>query len=104
MTENKRLPQEITDVVLNITKAFKPDKIYLFSNKLGSKGKTAGFKLCVIIECEDRDEIQREIYRSIDCEVPYDIVLYTPEEWSELTKRKGSFAQKVFETGALVHE
>jgi len=104
MTENNRLPKEIADVVLNIAKDFSPDKIYLFSNKSGPNGITAGFKLCVIIDCEDPDEIQREIYRSIDCEVPYDIVLYTPEEWSELTKRKGSFAQKVFETGALVHE
>ena len=104
MAEKRMLPREITDVVLGIAEKFTPDKIYLFSNKRGPMGKTSGFKLCVIMDCEDRDEIQREIYRSIDSEVPYDIVLYTPEEWSELTERKGSFAQKVFETGVLVHE
>jgi len=104
MIENRMLPREITDVVTGIVKDFEPQKIYLFSNKRGAEGKTSGFKLCVIMQCEDRDEIQREIYRHIDSEVPYDIVLYTPKEWADLTGRKGSFAQKVFSTGVLVHE
>ena len=101
--QNNHLPAEITGVVDKIAELQKPYKIYLFSNKRGEKGKTSGFKLCVIAEHCERSEAERDIYLKVDSEVPFDIVLYTPAEWAELTVRKGSFAEKVAKTGALVY-
>lgn len=101
--EQKFLPDEISKVVNSIVEQFGPTKIYIFSNKRGEKGKTAGFKLCVILKCDDRCEMEQKIYLGVESEVPFDIVLYSPEDWNALCESKGSFAQKIAKTGVLVY-
>jgi hypothetical protein len=99
----KPLPQDIAEVVGRIAKGFAPEKIYLFSFKRGHLGRSAGFKLCVVVESDDIEQTERQIYLKIDSEVPYDLVLYTPEMFAELLARKGSFAGRVVESGRLVY-
>lgn len=101
--ELKKMPENIMTVVNSIAQKFSPEKIYLFSNKRGGIGKSAGFKLCVIIECEDMSALEGQIYLQVDSDVPFDIVLYSPETWTMLLNRKGSFAQRVVASGVLVH-
>lgn len=101
--EPGKMPEDIISVVDSITEQFRPIKIYLFSNKRGGVGKTAGFKLCVILDCADIAEAERGIYLGIDCEVPFDVVLYTPSTWEELCERKGSFAQRILKNGVLLY-
>jgi hypothetical protein len=99
----KPVPQDIAEVVARIAESFAPEKIYLFSHKRGQLGRSAGFKLCVVIECENLEHVERQIYLKIESEVPYDLVLYTPEMFGELLARKGSFAGRVAEHGRLVY-
>ena len=101
--EQKPLPLDIAEVVECIAKGFAPEKIYLFSHKRGQLGKSAGFKLCVVVESEDIEQTERSIYLEIDSETPYDLVIYTPEEFEELLSQKGSFAGRVVEKGRLVY-
>jgi hypothetical protein len=101
--EEKPVPKDIAEVVERIAKSFSPQKIYLFSHKRGQLGRSAGFKLCVVIECDNLEHVERQIYLKIDSEVPYDLVLYTPEMFGELLARKGSFAGRVAEKGRLVY-
>lgn len=98
-----RIPEDISCVVGSIAERFHPVKIYLFSNKRGGVGKTTGFKLCVVLDCDDIAEAERRIYLEIDCEVPFDVVLYQPGIWEELCARKGSFAQRVVKGGVLLY-
>lgn len=101
--EQKNIPENIMIVVKSIVDKFGPEKIYLFSNKRGGVGKSAGFKLGVIVEHGDLQELERQIYLQVDSEVPFDIVLYTPEIWAELLDRKGSFAQRIIAHGVEVY-
>lgn len=101
--EEKPLPQDIAEVVERIVACCAPSKIYLFSHKRGQLGKSAGFKLCVIVETDDLDELEHKIYVEIESQVPYDIVVYTPEEFEELLLLKGSFAGRVVQKGRLVY-
>lgn len=97
------IPEDIRAVCQSITEQFSPESIYLFSNKRGGIGKSAGFKLCVILDCNDMEVVERKIYLDIDCDVPFDVVLYSPETWRELLTRKGSLAERIQKTGVLVY-
>lgn len=101
--ENKGMPCEILSVVNSIAERFHPSKIYMFSNKRGAAGRPAGFKLCVVLDSEDMGETEREIYLTVESEVPFDLVLYKPKQFDELLERKGSFAKKIAETGVLLY-
>lgn len=101
--ERKNIPENIMTVVESIAEKFAPEKIYLFSNKRGGVGKSAGFKLCVIVESGNMTGLERQIYLQVDSEVPFDIVLYTPSTWAELLERKGSFAQRIVSSGVIVY-
>lgn len=97
------MPQEIAHVVDSIAKRFHPQKIYMFSNKRGAGGRPASFKLCIVLDSTDMGETEREIYLTVESEVPFDLVLYKPRQFDELLTRKGSFAQKVVGTGVLLY-
>lgn len=102
--KSKNFPEDIVHVSERIIEMLHPQRIYLFGNKRGERGKTTGFKLCVIVEHEDRAATERDVYVNVECNVPFDVLLYSPQEWAELCAKKGSFAQKVAETGVLVYE
>lgn len=101
--EPKKVSENIMTVVNRIAEQFAPEKIYLFSSKRGGVGRSAGFKLCVIAKHEDMQELERQIYLQVDSDVPFDVILYTPETWAELLERKGSFAQKIESQGVPVY-
>lgn len=101
--EQKPLPRDIAEVVERIAKAFVPQKIYLFSHKRGQLGRSAGFKLCVVVESEDIERTERRIYLEVESETSYDLVVYTPEMFAESLAQKGSFAGRVVEQGRLVY-
>lgn len=101
--DNSNIPRDIISVTDRIAEKFHPEKIYLFSNKRADAGKTAGFKLCVVVDCNDIEKIERQIYLEVDSEVPYDIIIHSAANFEELCGRKGSFVQKIVKNGVLVY-
>lgn len=97
------VPAEIMSVVEKIANLLEPETIFMFSNKRGKAGKTAGFKLCVVAEHSDRAAAERRLYLAIDCEVPFDIVIYSPAEFEALRNSEGSFAQRIAESGVVLY-
>lgn len=98
--------KEIAAVVDEIVQLLRPECVYLYNHKVNPAGETTAFKLCVISRFEgflDREDAERAIYTSIDCDVPYDVLLYTQEEWRRLCDRSDSFARKIFLTGTVVY-
>lgn len=94
----------IDDVVKQIVYNFEPQKIILFSAKQDLSGKSISFKLCIILDCEDKYEVERDIYINTDSEIPFDIVIYTPQEFEDYIDSEGSFANKINDTGIVVYE
>ena len=97
------IPETIRSVVDQIARLAAPEAIYLFGNKRGERGKTTGFKLLVVAEHQSREQAERELYLKIDCEVPFDVVVYSPEEFASLRGQEGSFARKIAETGVMLY-
>lgn len=94
---------EVAAVVEEIARRFQPERIYLYNHKRNPKGDTLSFKLCVISNFGDKAAAERNIYLDIDCEVPFDVILYTPGEWESLCGKKDSFARKIDLTGMVVY-
>lgn len=103
-TQRNYVQSELVDeVVGKIAELMAPRKIYLYNQRIGADGDTTSFKLCVIAPVEHKVRAERDIYLAIDCEVPFDLLLYTPEEWAQLTTYEGSFACHIQKKGMVVY-
>jgi len=94
---------EIHAVACRLVEMLNPEAIYLYNQRAGEHGKSLGFKLCVVAAIDDKARAERAVYTEIDCEVPFDILLYTPPEWAALSASEGSFASKIFRTGTILY-
>ena len=78
---------------------FSPKRLILFSRKTDLGGKTASFKLCMVAGISDKRAAQREIFLQTEGMPPFDVLIYTPQEWTQALAREGSFAQRIERTG-----
>lgn len=93
----------IESVVGEIVDLLSPQTIYLYNRKLNPKGELTSFKLCVISDLSDREQAERDIYRKVDCPIPFDILLYTPQEWEHLREDPATFASRIQQEGTVLY-
>lgn len=96
------LLDSIRSVAAEIERGENPEHIILFNQKKGVGGRLLSFKLCVVVNTDDKTAVEKRIYLGIDSDIPFDVVIYTPEEWNELVKTPHSFASIISETGVTV--
>jgi hypothetical protein len=99
----KDFSPHIFEVCERIRALVNPHRIILFGHKTNIAGQTSSFKLCVITDEEDRQEVERKIYLEVDSEVPFDVVVYTVGEWKTMSAIKGSFANRVAQSGSVIY-
>jgi len=95
----------IINLVEQILDMCEPSKIILFSKKFSLSEELTSFKLCVIV-ADDVDVIDLEsrLYLELDCEDPFDILLYKSSEWEHHTEDDSSFAGTIARTGVVLYE
>lgn len=93
----------IDHVVGAVVRRLDPQLVYLYSQKKHPGGGVTGFKLCVVLDNMDKRTAEIEVYRNIDCDIPFDVLIYTMQEWKDLTVWEGSFASKIQQTGLIVY-
>ncbi len=98
-----QLHSMIQEVVSALSQMPDVEKVYLFRMKTDSNG-LASFKLCVIFQTSEKQKAETQIYRDIDCDIPFDVILYTPQEWAAQEKMVYSFANRVKKEGYLLYE
>ena len=91
--------QDMEPVRALIIRQLHPEKLILFNRKLDVEGHLASFKLCVVAQVEDWRAAEKRIYLEADCDLPFDLLLYTPEQWAEYSAEEHSFAHKIAQTG-----
>lgn len=98
------LSQEITAVAQEIQEIAHPAQMILFSSKNNLRGEITSFKLCLVcpVEKDRKSALEREIYLTVDSPIPYDLVLYTTEEFESLKQVPGSFAHRVEQHGQVI--
>lgn len=107
MNENieiEKIEDNIKNTLYDIKQLVKPVALVLFHRKIGNSGKTLGFKICIVIDTKNKLETEKNIYKNIDCDIPFDVILYTSEEWNYLKLKKHSFANKILKSGYVFYE
>lgn len=97
---------DIKDVVSQLTeKCGEVETIYLFSNKISTSGELISFKLSIIVSdaVESISELECRMYMEVDCDKPYDLVLYKRSEYEKLKNEIGTFAWKIENSGTVLY-
>lgn len=101
------LAKEITFICDEIKRLFDVEKIIVFSIKRCEKNNcVTDLDVCVVssVVPEDRNAWLKKAYLEIDSEIPFDLFLYTPEDWESLTQDDSSFASRIARKGCVVFE
>ncbi|MDD2418639.1 MAG: hypothetical protein PHR24_01615 [Oscillospiraceae bacterium] len=87
----------------DIIRLSSPREIILFSEKHNPDGVLSSVKLCAIISGGDSRQTEHIIYVNLESELPFDILVYTVDEWEKLLKNKMSFASQIRRTGRVLY-
>ncbi|MBP1581831.1 MAG: hypothetical protein J6A26_05495 [Oscillospiraceae bacterium] len=100
MLDNKHeAVQEVLDQVIAIAK---PEAVFLYNCKYDLDGDLISFKLCVICEYDNKRRLLSEIF-DVDCDIPFDILLYTKEQFKELRDDTAAFANRICTKGKMLY-
>jgi predicted nucleotidyltransferase len=92
---------KITEEIIN---KFNPTKIILFGSIANGTYKSdSDIDLCIIKDTQNKRNLTANIYTEIDCEMPFDILVYTNEEWERNINDLSSFAYKINTSGVILY-
>lgn len=95
---------EIKSVVESIASLYAPTKIVLFGSQAkGSANDKSDIDLCIIKDTNNKRSLLTDMYLNIDCNKPFDLVLYTPSEWERCVADSTSFAYLINEKGKVLY-
>lgn len=80
-------------------------KLFLISFKVNNDSELTSFKLALILDdnAENLPELECSLYLEVDCEVPFDLVIYRESEFNKLKEEIGTFAWKIVNSGAEIN-
>lgn len=91
----------IEDAVAKIVELFSPSMVIEYNTKYDMEGELTSFKLCVVGPIGDKRKMLAKIYDEIDSEIPYDVLLYTDEQFDELKDESTAFAARIHKKGRV---
>ena len=97
-------PEPLLGLRDEIVRLLKPECIILFSRKQDTQGGLTAVKLCVVISGGDARKAEQQLYMQLDAEMPFDILVYTKEEWERLLATPLSFAGRIRQMGSVLYE
>ena len=48
--------------------------------------------------------VEHDIYMVIDCDIPFDALVYNKSDFDKISLRSGSFAQRIVSEGSVLYE
>lgn len=107
----KQLQQTIQDVISPIVQTYKPEKIILFGSAVtGTMHEDSDLDFVIIKKTKQRfyDRIGKVLHilyaptRSLG--VPVDVLVYTPEEFSQMSQERYFIRDEVVDKGRIVYD
>lgn len=96
--------EQVEDLRQQIVTKFAPEKIYLFGS--GAKGiirESSDIDLCIIKNVAKPKQFKVDLQLNLDSEIPFDIIVYTPESWSKHSNDATSFAYLIKTKGVKLY-
>lgn len=102
----KLFQRELKIITKRIIKEYKPEKIILFGSFAYGKPTRASDIDLFIIKKTKKNRIERtkEVLLMIDNKVPFEPVVYTPEEVKRRKKQGDFFVEDIFSKGKVLYE
>jgi len=98
MQEMKRVCQEIKELLY-------PSLVVLYGKKVNvSSEKIKSFDLCIVVDVEEKLMAEKMIYSNIEASIPFNIIIYTNDEWRECLNDEGSYANFINKKGTIIYE
>ncbi|KOA21346.1 nucleotidyltransferase domain protein [Clostridium homopropionicum DSM 5847] len=95
---------ELENIKKQIIEKYEPREIILFGSVAkGTFKANSDIDLCIIKDTNDKKRLLTEMYINIDSSVPFDLVLYTVEEWNKCIADKNCFAYIIKSTGVKLY-
>ncbi len=93
---------EVQIVLDKVIAVAQPEFVFLYNCKHEVDGELRSFKLCIICEYEDKGKLLREIF-DVDCDVPFDVLIYTKEQFAQLRNDTAAFANQICRRGKMLY-
>jgi predicted nucleotidyltransferase len=95
---------EIEHIKPQIVEYSQPKEIILFGSVAkGTHKNNSDIDLCIIKDTSDKKKLLSEMYVEIDSSIPFDLVMYTVEEWNNCINDKNCFAYIINSTGVRIY-
>lgn len=92
----------ITKLCEEIAGLVRPVRIIIFNEKHTPAGDLISFKLCVVVRDGECIKVEQKIYLALECEVPFDVRVYTDEQWKNAIEDPDTFAYRGILNGGVV--
>lgn len=93
--------KKITSQIINI---YNPQKLIMFGSQAkNTANNESDIDLCLVIKTSDKRNLLTDMYLNIDCDKPFDLLLYTPDEWKECVLDHMSFAYVINKEGIVLY-
>ena len=103
MDNNLCNAKEITFICQELKRLFDVEKLIVFGVKRSENDSSVtDLDICVVCKYTDKTAWLKKAYLEIDSEIPFDIFLYTPDEWNLMTRQTESFASRILRKGCVV--
>ena len=86
-----------------VVRLVSPLRIMVFSRKQTLDGTLASVKLAVIIGAGDPHAAEHRLYMELEADIPFDVVVYTAQEWEQRLRDPLSFAARIRDTGVVLY-
>ena len=98
------LISEIDNIAKQFVEIYNPYKLILFGSQAKNKSTSkSDIDLCVITQTADKRTSLTDMYLNIECDKPFDLLLYTPDEWERNVSDHTSFAYRINKEGVVLH-
>lgn len=101
---NTNVKPLIISIKDQIVSHYSPAKIILFGSQVkGTATKKSDIDICIVKDTNSKRELLTDMYLNIDSSKPFDLLLYTENEWNECVNDTTSFAYLINKKGTLIY-
>lgn len=95
---------EVMRVCEEVVKLVNPKMVILYGTKVNvANGGVKNFDICVVMDTTDTMTSEKQIYLAVESALPFNVLVYTPQEWDELISDPYSFASNILRKGTVVY-
>ncbi len=81
------------------------EKLIVYGIKrVGAGERVREVSVCIVADCADKQALLNSLYLDIESEIAFDLLVYTPSEWAELSADPQSYASRIAEKGQIYGE